>query len=56
MKNIKPWYMAKKTENDVILSASYDLWISQFAKRLGVKVVIATKTDSNGKKVGMKML
>lgn len=52
MKNIKPWYMSKKTENDVILSASYDLWISQFAKRLGVKVVIATKTDSNGKIVG----
>ena len=49
MKNIKPWYMAKKTENDVILSASYELWISQFAKRLGVRVVIATKTDSDGK-------
>lgn len=52
MKNIKPWYMSRKTENDVILSASYDIWITQFAKRLGVKVVIATKTDSNGKIVG----
>lgn len=53
MNKIKPWYMAKKTENDVIISASYDLWINLFAKRLGVKVVIATKVDSNGKIIGM---
>lgn len=52
MKKIKPWYNARKTEHDVILSASYDLWISLFARRLGVKVVIATKTDSNGKIIG----
>ena len=50
MKNIKPWY--KVTKNDVILSASYYLWISEFAKELGVKTVIATNTDENGKIVG----
>ena len=49
MNKIKPWYKTRKSEHDVILSASYDLWISLFARRLGVKVVIATKTDINGK-------
>ena len=50
MYKIKPWY--KVTKNDVILSASYYLWISEFAKELGVKTVIATNTDKNGKIVG----
>lgn len=52
MNKIKPFYIARKTENDVILSASYELWVSLFAKNLGVKIVIATKTDSDGKIVG----
>lgn len=50
MKNIKSWY--KATKNDIILSASYYLWISEFAKELGVKTVIATNTDENGKIIG----
>lgn len=52
MNKIKPFYIARKTENDVILSASYELWVSLFAKNLGVRMVIATKTDSNGKIIG----
>ena len=52
MKNIKPWYLRNKSEHDIILSASYQLWISVFARELGVKNVIATKTDSNGKIIG----
>ena len=52
MKKIKPWYMARKTENDVIISASYELWIGVFASRLGVKNVIATRTDAEGKILG----
>lgn len=52
MNKIKPFYMARKTENDVILSASYELWVSLFAKNLGVRMVIATKTDSDGKIIG----
>jgi len=52
MNKIKPWYLTKKTENDIIISASYDLWINEFAKRLGIKVVIATRVDSNGKIIG----
>ena len=53
MKKIKPWYTSRKTQNDVILSASYDIWVSLFAKRLGVKTVIATKTNSDGKIIGL---
>lgn len=53
MKNIKPWYLRNKSEHDIILSASYQLWISVFARELGVKNVIATRTDSNGKIIGL---
>ena len=52
MKKIKPWYLSKKTKNDVIVSASYDLWINEFAKRLGIKYVIATKVNKEGKIIG----
>lgn len=52
MKNIKPWYLNRRTQNDIIISASYELWIMQFSKRLGVKYVIATKTDSDGRIIG----
>lgn len=53
MKKIKPWYLSRRTENDVIISASYELWISAFAKRLGVRGVIATRVDSEGKILGL---
>ncbi len=52
IKKIKPWYIARKSENDIIVSASYDLWIKKFAKILGIKHVIATKVDSKGKIIG----
>lgn len=52
MKNIKPWYLNRRTQNDIIISASYELWIMQFCKRLGIRYVIATKTDSEGKIIG----
>ena len=48
MKKIKPFYNSRKTQRDVIVSASYELWISIFARNLGVKSVIATKTNSDG--------
>ena len=48
MKKIKPFYNSRKTEHDLIASASYELWISIFARNLGVKYVIATKTDTDG--------
>ena len=52
MKNIKPWYLERHTKKDIILSASYHLWIKEFARELGVKISIATNTDENGKIVG----
>jgi len=52
MKKIKPFYNSRKTKNDLIATASYELWISIFARNLGVKHVIATKTDSEGHIIG----
>lgn len=49
---IKPWYLSKQSESDVIVSASYDLWLNEFAERLGIHYVIATRTDSEGNIVG----
>lgn len=48
MKKIKPWYLSRKTENDIIVSASCDLWINVFARRLGIKNTICTKINSEG--------
>ena len=53
MKKIKLWYKARVNENDVIISASYETWISVFAQRLGVKTVIATRVDQEGKILGL---
>ena len=52
MKKIKPWYISRRSVNDIIISTSYELWVSQFCKRLGIKYVIATKTDGEGKIIG----
>ncbi len=52
MKNIKPWYKERQTDNDILATASYDLWIDLFAKNIGIKHVICTKTDDNGCIVG----
>lgn len=52
IKNIKPWYKEKQKENDTIISASYDLWINPFCKRLGIKNIICTNVDEKGKIIG----
>ena len=52
MKNIKPWYKERQTDNDVIATASYEIWINLFAENLGIKYVIGTKTDKEGHIVG----
>ena len=49
---IKPWYKDIQTENDIIVTASYEIWISLFAEYLGIKHVIATKTDDKGHIIG----
>ena len=53
MNKIKALYKSRHDENDVIVSASCDIWIDLFAKRLGVKNVIATRLDVSGKIIGI---
>ncbi len=52
IKKIKSFYLDNKKDNDVLLSASYDLWINKFAKKLGIKNVISTNVNNNGKIIG----
>lgn len=52
MKNIKPWYLSRKNDYDIVISASYELWIIPFCKRLGIRYVLATKTDKEGHIIG----
>ena len=53
MKKIKPLYKSRHTDNDVIASASFDLWVNLFARKLGVRNVIATRVDTAGKILGI---
>ena len=52
MKNIKPWYLSRKNDYDIVISASYELWIIPFCKKLGIRYVLATKTDKEGHIIG----
>ena len=52
MKNIKPWYLSRKSDYDIVISASYELWIVPFCRKLGIKYIIATKTDKDGNIIG----
>ena len=52
IKKIKPWYLSRKKDNDVIVSASYELWLNVFAHKIGVRYVIGTKTNNEGKIIG----
>ena len=49
MKGIKSWY--KKTKNDIIISASLNIWIYPICKKLGVKNVICTMYDIKTSKI-----
>ena len=49
---IKPWYKDIQSEDDIIVTASYELWIKAFAEYLGINHVIATKTDDKGHIIG----
>ena len=52
MKKIKSWYKDIKKPDDIFITASYELWISEFAKQLGIKNVIATRVDKKGHIIG----
>ena len=52
MNKIKSFYKDIQKEDDIIITASYELWIKLFANNLGIKYVIATKTDEKGHIIG----
>ena len=45
IKKIKPWYLAQKETNDVIVSASPEFFIRPACDLLGIKYLIATNMD-----------
>lgn len=49
IKKIKKWYLDNKKDDDVIITASCDVWINLFANKLNIKNVIATNVDTSGK-------
>ena len=53
IKKIKPWYLSRKNENDIIVSASYEIWVGPFVKKLGLKYVVGTRVDADGKILGL---
>ena len=53
MKKIKAWYLNRKNPNDIIVSASYEIWIGPFIKKLGLKYVVGTRVDAEGKILGL---
>ncbi len=53
MKNIKPWYKKMQKSDDLVISASYILWIKKFCDKLNIKNVIATEVNlKTGKIIG----
>ena len=44
-KKIKSYYLIQQKESDVIISASFDIWIDALCKEIGIKHVIATTYD-----------
>ncbi len=50
--NIKSWYRENHKDDDVVISASYNIWIEKFCKKLNIKNIIATTTNEKGKILG----
>ena len=48
---IKKWYLENQKDNDVLMTASSDIWIYPICKRLGIKNIICTKTDKKSRKI-----
>ncbi len=42
---IKKWYLDNQKENDVLMTASSDIWICPICKRINIRRVICTKVD-----------
>ena len=48
-KNIQPWYLAKKREDDLIISASPDFLVRPAAEMLGVRLIATSMDKQTGK-------
>ena len=44
-KNMKPWYLRQKREEDVVISASPDFLLEEICRREGIRHLIATRMD-----------
>ncbi len=44
-KKIKPFYFTQRKEDDVILSAGFDIVLEEMGRRMNIKNIIATETD-----------
>lgn len=42
---VAPWYLARQKSDDIIISASPELLLTEAARRLGVRFLIATEID-----------
>ena len=51
MKHIKPWYLAQRRDDDVVISASPFFLVAEACRRLGVNC-IATKLDTRARLSG----
>lgn len=42
---LKPFYFSQRREDDVILSANFDVVLEEMGKRTGIENIVCTKTD-----------
>lgn len=53
-KNIKPWYLSQKKDDDIIISASPEFLLAPICKELGIKHMMASRVDpKTGKYTGI---
>lgn len=48
---IKPWYFDLKKDDDVIVSANFNIFIDEILKRIGIKNCISSEVDPVNKEV-----
>ena len=51
MQNIKPFYKDIHTDNDIIVTASFEITMEEICKRLGVSVCIGSQIDERTSKI-----
>ncbi len=54
LSKIKPWYMEKQTEDDLIVSASPRYLVEEACRRINIRNVIATEMNLNNGKINGK--